>query len=191
MKVYTACYKNCNHGYAIDTCSSKESIEVFYPTSSWEEIISCNKDISLERLLALFVFEYYDNILKPFNKKNIFKYIKDGLVLLSKEDETEVSHRHILAAYLELFYDIAVREVREIDGRMTIRPRNRYYDEIKNILSTLIKRDIDMKTYTSIAAAVAADVAERVNVERLKNYSIDQNTFFDLATEIEKRNKKM
>ena len=74
---------------------------------------------------------------------------------------------------------------------MTIRPRNRYYDEIKNILSTLIKRDIDMKTYTSIAAAVAADVAERVNVERLKNYSIDQNTFFDLATEIEKRNKKM
>ncbi len=182
MKVYTACYKNCNHGYAIDTCSSKESIEVFYPTSSWEEIISCNKDISLERLLALFVFEYYDNILK---------YIKDGFVLLSKEDETEVSHRHILAAYLELFYDIAVREVREIDGRMTIRPRNRYYDEIKNILSTLIKRDIDMKTYTSIAAAVAADVAERVNVERLKNYSIDQNTFFDLATEIEKRNKKM
>ena len=74
---------------------------------------------------------------------------------------------------------------------MTIRPRNRYYDEIKNILSTLIKRDIDMKTYTSIAAAVAADVAEHVDVERLKNYSIDQNTFFDLATEIEKRNKKM
>lgn len=192
MRIYTSSFNKCqsSKGVSIDKNGGipfnfkGPHIDELTPTLTWDE------DFTKKDILSYIVY-YYERVLKNFNIGNIFRYIKDGTIFLTFSDEEEFSHRHILAVYLELLYGLSVREITYLNDELVIRPRNKYYATIRETLEKLLKADIDMKNFTSIAAAHAYSIAESLNEDGDLNrkYGITKNDIETLAESLEHSKK--
>ncbi len=195
MKIYTSSFKDCNSpkGISIDKSMGAPygfkgtHIEELTPQLSWQE------DLKKEECtnIIFYIIYYYETVLKNFILGNIFKYIKEGAVLLTSNDSKDFSHRHILAVFLELLYGITVKEISYLDEKLIVKPRNPYYQIIKDTLEKLLKNDIDMNGFTSIAAAHAHNIALELkeNSTLNKKYGITKDDLENLANSLESTKK--
>lgn len=154
-----------------EDCISKESVSIsklygdkrlcfLAPRDEWfqrEESIANTKDV------LVYTSNYYERYLKHLCPSYVLSKLKDGMIITSREDAHDFSHRLIVAIWLELYYGFKVREVK-IDTREQIITCgiNKYYTQIKEFLSDLIKTHREMFGYTSIAASYAYEQAQKV-----------------------------
>ena len=83
-----------------------------------------------------YIREFYKQVLKELNPKEIYK-ILDNSILLCYEENNEFCHRHIVAAWFELTLGVNVLEVRINNDFEEILDRPEY---IKKYLSEIMKK---------------------------------------------------
>ena len=62
-----------------------------------------------------YIEEYYKQVLSKLNPEQVYNKL-DNSILLCYENNTEFCHRHIVAAWLEIFLDKEVNEVKVEDN---------------------------------------------------------------------------
>ena len=184
MKVYTGSIQNCNNEKSIsvykliDSCGNT--------TIPSQDMVNSEDHLEIVRS---FVEQYYDSVLKGTNPGEVFVQLSEGSIIVSPEEPKELSYRHLVAAWLELYYGLEIREVTILEnGKMKILPRNEHYETCKNMLEAMIKEDIDMNGYTSIAAAYAYERAKKVSQnEALNDMGIFEIVYVRMAEALEKK----
>lgn len=200
MKIYTGSHENCKvaNTLSIYSDANKSSgydgrvIKKLAPKESWWQIWHDQIGVlSEEENLRFYVESYYETVLKTLDPSEITCKFRDGDILLSDEEPDQLSPRHLVAAWLELFYGIDVREVLVMsDGKIKILPRNSYYSLIKSMLEDLIKNDMDMCNYTAISAAYAHQVGLNLLANEDgsgRKIPVTSEMCFNLAETLEKR----
>lgn len=81
--------------------------------------------------------EFYEQVLKPLNPKQIYEQL-DNSILLCYEEHNEFCHRHIVAAWFELTLGVDVKEVNINDSIEVELDRPEY---IKEYLNKLMMND--------------------------------------------------
>ena len=119
----------------------------------WHENIGV---ISEEENNKFYIEEYYKQVLSKFNPEKVYSEL-DHSILLCYEDNEDFCHRHIVAAWFELFLD---KEVPEsiIDGFKIIDVIRPTY--IKQILENVIKENKNMRGFTSLRALYLFEKSE-------------------------------
>lgn len=197
MKVYTGNYDNCDVPEAISISGNAGKsigfrgphIRELAPKRSWWQVWHDQIGVlSEEENLRFYVESYYETVLKPLDPGEILMKLKEGSILLCYEEPEDFCHRHIVAAWLELFYGIEVREVKVLeDGNIKVLPRNKYYSTIKTMLEILIKDTMDMHGYTAISASYAYEQAKEVakNPELCNEFGVSEAMYMRLAEVLE------
>lgn len=111
-----------------------------------------------------FIENYYNYTLKKISPSELFNIINNK-ILLGYEDNMEISNRHIVAAWLELFLDVEVLEIKNKDGKIELLERPEY---IKDYLEEYIKSTTDMKGFNSIRAIYLFRRADDYEMEIVK-----------------------
>ena len=93
-----------------------------------------------------YIEKYYETVLSKLDPKETYEAL-DGAVLLCYENYDEFCHRHIVAAWFELFLDVTIPEVKIIDDKIDFKTKPDY---IKDMLDEVIKDRIDMKGFNSL-----------------------------------------
>ena len=95
-----------------------------------------------------YIEEYYKQVLAKLDAEKVYDEL-DYSILICYEDSEEFCHRHIVAAWFELFLGIKVPEVKVTEFRIQEmkRPEN-----IKTILENVIKENLNMKGFNCIRA---------------------------------------
>ena len=119
------------------------------------------------------------------NPSEVFIQLSEGSILVSPEEPEEFSCRQLIAAWLELYYGLEICEVTILEnGKMKTLPRNVYYQMCKSILEEMIKEDIDMNGYTSIAAAYAYERAKKVERRYYSRYCSFEYFLYKLSSNV-------
>lgn len=156
---YTGSYKNCNtDDYKLVSisgdCGKKVNFKGQYckdlaPKKYFWTIWHSNiGKISEEENTKYYIEEYYKQVLSKLNPSYINELF-DKRILVCYEDNMEFCHRHIIAAWIELFLEIEIPEVKVEDSKLKMLKRPEY---IKDILEKVIKENLDMKGYECIHA---------------------------------------
>ncbi len=155
--------------------------------------------LSKEELERIFILKYYQENLINLNPLELYKKLNNFYtsILLSYEEATEFSHRHIIASWLELLLDVKIQEVKIIDSKIELLERPSY---IKNTLESVMKENINMKGFNSLRALFLYQMGERIEarINLLKNntkndfdnYQIESNRLKDEARIIEENYNK-
>ena len=95
-----------------------------------------------------YIEEYYKEVLSKLNPEKVYKDLNNSF-LLCYEDNLEFCHRHIVSAWLELFLDVEINEVKvtNLYIKKVEKP-----DYIKEILERVIKENINMRGFNSLRA---------------------------------------
>jgi uncharacterized protein (DUF488 family) len=95
-----------------------------------------------------YIQEYWNLVLSKLNPEKVYQDL-NNCVLLCYEKNMEFCHRHLVAAWLELFLDIKVPEIKGKDNFIeeVNKPTN-----IKLELEKTIKQSIDMKGFNSLSS---------------------------------------
>ena len=143
--IYTGNYANCkgemcvsisgdkgkDAGFVGRTYSKLAPVRSFWKT--WKSNIG---KISKEENTKYYIHEYYIQVLKKLNPKEVAKELDNNILLCYEKDE-QFCHRYLVAFWLEETLGIKVDEVRVIDGKIEVinRPeafRKYLIDEMKN-----------------------------------------------------------
>ena len=73
--------------------------------------------------------EFYEQVLKPLNPKEIYQKL-DNSILLCYEEHNEFCHRHIVSAWFELTLGIEVLEVKIDSFKEEVVDRPEYIKKI-------------------------------------------------------------
>ena len=111
----------------------------------WHNQIGKIKDEENNRY---YIEEYWKKVLSQLNPQEVYQEL-DGSVLLCYEDYNQFCHRHIVAAWLEIFLGIQVPEVKLENEKIVEVPRPSY---IKDSLEEIIKKETNMRGFTSLRA---------------------------------------
>ena len=144
--VYTSSYINCNtNKYHTLSISKDKGLAANYnkdyylklaPLETFFRVWRNNPDnLSEEENNKYYIREYYYNVLEKLDPSEVYKEI-DNSILLCYEDNDMFCHRHIVSAWLELFLNIVIFEVKENNGSLEIVDRPGY---IKDYLLEVIK----------------------------------------------------
>ena len=104
--------------------------------------------ISEEENNRYYVREYYKQVLSKLDPEEVYREL-DNSILLCYEPITKFCHRHIVAAWFELFLDVDVPEVNVSNNEIELVERPSY---IKEYLVDAIKQNNDMKGFNSVRA---------------------------------------
>jgi len=106
--------------------------------------------ISEEENNKYYIEEYYKEVLSKLDPQKVYDEL-DNSILLCYEDTTEFCHRHIVAAWFELLLDVEVPELeaKDYETKFSESKRPEY---IKNYLEELLKREKNMRGFTSLRA---------------------------------------
>ncbi len=105
-----------------------------------------------------YVREYYKQVLSKLDPEMVYREL-DNSILLCYEPITKFCHRHIVAAWLELYLDVDVPEVNVSNNEIEVVERPDY---IKEYLVDAIKENRDMKGFTSIRASYLYEQGEEL-----------------------------
>ena len=81
-----------------------------------------------------YIEQYYQQVLSKLDPEKVYRDL-DGSILLCYEDSNEFCHRHIVAAWLEIFLGVTIYEVKCDNDELYISSKPKY---IKEYLSKLI-----------------------------------------------------
>lgn len=93
-----------------------------------------------------YIEQYYDTVLSKLEPLETYKKL-DSAILLCYEDSYEFCHRHIVAAWFELYLDVKVPDVKIEDEKVEEQIKPLY---IKGMLESIIKEKIDMNGFNSL-----------------------------------------
>ncbi len=199
ISIYTGSYENCKNGktFSISGDAGKSCgyegnvIRELAPKKVWWQKWHDNVGkVSEDENLRFYVESYYETVLKSLSPSDILNKLSDGSILLCYEKPQEFCHRQIVAIWLELFFNIEVREVCVLeDGTLKVFPRNRYRTVIREMLEPLIKDNMDMNGHSSIAVAYAYKRAERMfaDPELCKRLGFPAEMFLRIAENMERQ----
>ncbi len=202
MKVYTGCHKYCNSPQGISITSdggsqvdfSGPSIVELVPSQDLLEEFKNNVgQMTFDDAMAMFVKKYYEIILSKVGPSYIIGKMKEGSILLSYEESEELSYREIIAAFLELYYNLEVKEVKSLeDGTLKVVKRSKHYQKMKDYLEGLIKENVFMGNYSCIAAMYLHETALSLtkNPELMDQFPVSVESYERLADVFEEDYKK-
>ena len=110
--------------------------------------------ISEEENNKFYIIKYWEQVLSQLDPQTVYDEL-DNNILLCYETENQFCHRHIVAAWFELFLNVQISEVQYSANGLKFLKREDYYKdylEIKKYLEQLIidSMNIDIDYYTSI-----------------------------------------
>lgn len=108
-----------------------------------------------------YVQEYWNQVLSKLDPKSVYDKL-DNSILLCYESHTEFCHRHIVAAWLELFLGVNVPEVVLQDNRIKEVTRPEY---IKQYLEDAMRNDRDIQGAISLEASCLFEKREKLEKE--------------------------
>ena len=114
--------------------------------------------ISEEENNRYYVSEYYKQVLSKLDPEEVYREL-DNSILLCYEPITKFCHRHIVAAWFELFLDVDVPEVNVSNNEIELVERPSY---IKEYLVDAIKQNNDMRGFNSIRALYLYEQGEKL-----------------------------
>lgn len=169
--ISTSCYKNWQskqyytvaiHESQKDENYSGRSYLKLAPKKEFVEIWKNNIGvISEEENNKFYVQEYYHQVLAKLDPAEVYSEL-DYSVLLSDEDNTEFSHRHIVAAWLEILLDITVPEQKAEGYNIKTVDRPEY---IKEYLDEAMRLNRNMRGFTSLRALYLFEKGEELEAE--------------------------
>ena len=121
----------------------------------WHENIGV---VSEEENNKFYIEEYYKQVLSFLNPEKVYEEL-DNSILLCYEDSDEFCHRHIVSAWFELFLDVEVCEC-VLDGYKILNVDRPVY--IKQILENIIKKEKNMRGFTSLRALYLFEKSEQL-----------------------------
>jgi len=152
--------------------------------------------ISEEENNRYYVNEYYKQVLSKLDPEEVYREL-DNSILLCYEPITKFCHRHIVAAWFELFLDVDVPEVNVSNNEIELVERPSY---IKEYLVDAIKQNKDMKGFNSVRALYLyeqgdklekqADILEETTGTSYSDCRQFARTLKREATIVEKKNTK-
>ena len=138
---------------------NKDYYSMLAPKKEFWEIWQNNKSVLTEKEnKKYYIEEYYKQVLSKLDPEKTFSELNNSF-LLCYENNLEFCHRHIVAAWLELFLTIDIDEV-IVDG-LCIKKVKRL-DYIKPMLEDIIKKNINMRGFKSIRAVYLFDKSEEL-----------------------------
>lgn len=101
-----------------------------------------------------YIREYWNQVLSKLDPQEVYNELNNK-ILLCYENENQFCHRHVVAAWFELFLDIKISEVKYNGRGLEFVHREDYYKDylnIKDYLEQLIitSKGVDFYYYTSI-----------------------------------------
>lgn len=135
-----------------------------------------NEGVSGYRNNKHYIRQFYLNVLKDLDPEKVYRDL-DFSVLLSYEDNMELSNRHIVAAWLELFLDVQIREAKIDNNRIVFIDKPRY---IKDYLEEFIINSTKMKGFKSLRALYLFEKAnkmEEISQQVEKEYGMVYNGY--------------
>ena len=156
--IYTSSYSNCKnskiHTYSISKDKGENANYIgdcylkLAPLESFFRVWRNNRGvIPDDENNKYYIREFYHNILEKLDPEEVYKEV-DNSVLLCYEDNNEFCHRHIVAAWLELFLNIEIAEVKINDNDMKIVDKPKY---IKEYLIKVINESYNIDNSDSIS----------------------------------------
>lgn len=165
--IFTSNYKNIDTKlYKVVSISKDKGAKANYkgecysklmPNYSVWELWEKNQYLNLDEVNDFYIEKYYKEVLSKLKANEVFVDL-DTKILISYGKNDEFSVRHIVAAWLELFLDIDIPEVK--NGKIVNRCED--YNIIKTKLENLIKQDINMHGFNSVRAAYLFDRSEEL-----------------------------
>lgn len=122
-----------------------------------------------------YIKDYYENVLRKLDPYEVYESL-DGSVLLSYGTEGKLSHRHIVASWLELFLGVEVPEL-SADGK-NIKLEGERREKVKAQLKVIINEKENLHGFDSIQAAYLYN-----RILRLKEASEKAPQFERLCTD--------
>ena len=155
--LYTSSYNNCKnskiHKYSISKDKGEDAnykgdcYLKLAPLESFFKMWRKNpNNLSEKENNEYYIRQFYHNILKKLDPSEVYREL-DNSILLCYEDNLEFCHRHIVAAWLELFLNIVVFEVKDKDNTIDIVDKPSY---IKDYLIKVIKKDLNITNNDTI-----------------------------------------
>ena len=93
-----------------------------------------------------YINEFYHQILENLDPQDVYKQL-DNSILLCYEGNNQFCHRHLVAAWFELFLDVEISEIKVVNDELIIVNKPAY---IKEYLEEIIKKSINMKNYATL-----------------------------------------
>ena len=156
--IYTSSYNNCKnskiHKYSISKDKGEDAnykgdcylklapLESFFRT--WRKNPN---NLSEKENNEYYIRQFYYNVLKKLDPSEVYREL-DNSILLCYEANLDFCHRHIVAAWLELFLNIEVFEVKDKDNTIDIVDKPSY---IKDYLIKVIKKDLNIANNDTIS----------------------------------------
>lgn len=128
--------------------------------------------VSEEENHKFYVQEYWNQVLVKLDPEEVYREL-DNSILLCYEPNTEFCHRHIVAAWFELFLEVQVPEKKARGYQVEEIPKPSY---IKGYLEEVLKNNLNMYGFTSLRALYLAAKSEGIGMLDLnKNRCLMEN----------------
>lgn len=120
-----------------------------------------------------YIKKYYNKVLSKLDPESIYRYAYSG-VLLCDDIDTNPNLRHIIAAWLEIFLETEIPDIRFNGKHMEKLERPTY---IKDLLERQVKKQTDMKGFTSLMAVRLFEEGNKLDIkaEKLEKSGKDSN----------------
>ena len=120
-----------------------------------------------------YIKKYYNKVLSKLDPESIYRYAYSG-VLLCDYIDTNPNLRHIIAAWLEIFLETKIPDIRFNGKHMEKLERPTY---IKDLLERQVKKQTDMKGFTSLMAVRLFEEGNKLDIkaEKLEKSGKDSN----------------
>lgn len=166
--IYTSSYNDCKtntwHTYSISKDKGKDAnykgdcYLKLAPLESFFRVWRNNpNNLSEKENNKYYIREFYHNILKNLEPQEIYHEL-DNSILLCYEDNNKFCHRHIVAAWLELFLNIEIKEIKIINNKLSIVDKPDY---IKDYLTKVIKESINIDDNASTKIIYRSKIKEK------------------------------
>ena len=128
--------------------------------------------VSEEENHKFYVQEYWNQVLVKLDPEEVYREL-DNSILLCYEPNTEFCHRHIVAAWFELFLEVQVPEKKARGYQVEEIPKPSY---IKGYLEEVLKNNLNICGFTSLRALYLAAKSEGIGMLDLnKNSCLMEN----------------
>ncbi len=114
----------------------------------WREWKNNRGKVPFEVNTKFYITEYWNQVLSKLDPEKVYKDL-DNSILLCYEDNMEFCHRHVVAAWFELLFDVQVPEVISEEDNLKEVERPSY---VKDYLEEVMKSTLDMRGFNSIRA---------------------------------------
>ena len=145
--IFTGNYEECKVGNLISISGDRgrsvgfkgKAIPALAPRRTFWDVWNSNiGKIPEEENTKYYIQQYYIQVLLKVNIEELLED-EDSPILLCFEKGQQFCHRHILAEYIELKYNVKVRDIK-IDNKGNI-TENKRPENIKRILQKIMKNE--------------------------------------------------